>query len=414
MLEKHQAVTAQNSAGSEGPPALNQALLQQLEMFVTSTSHPVDRPARDNFASGGSLQQGVSWRHTIAKAHSSKGSSAGGLADARIRGTTRAVTRMLTRGRSSDGSRFGGASIPGKIVRRKKPIGPGGLAPDDPFFWFASGNLALHTFPAIELPRKALQDNALDVLTLHYSDFASRSGTPEPGTGVPGASRSLGGRARSHRLSRATLGNQGTSLSFAAGGPEEDPGLEPIPPANCVHQPTELYMTRKRWEVKKEFADDRRMILGDTGWFPGAQGHRFTFEASAADVSLYVRLKEVPQAQLLYVLNTLLPPRSERPPAEQAAGASAPPAGSSAEADGPEHHTSSDSDVTEENDGPVGRWQREARRKKRRANERRAKAKWGQKAPEADDDVFCDNGRIGDVFGSVMLPAVMRGKGPPR
>lgn len=295
-------------------------------------------------------------------------------------------------------------------------MGPGGLAPDDPFFWFAAGNLALHTFPPVNAPRKTLQDNALDVLTLRYSDFASRSGTPEPGAAASGTDQGMSSlapnRSNSHRITLSRLPaapfSRGASMNLADGGAHNDPGLMPIPPPNCLHQPTELGVRRKRWEVKQEFVDDRRMILGDAGWFPGAQGHRFTFEASAADVSLYVHLNEVPQAQLLFVLNTLLPPRIERPapvPADHTSARIAQAVQATQIAQVPEHPTSSDSDLTEEEDGPVGRSLREARRQ-RRVKERRAAAarKRGQKlGPERDG---CDDGQIGDVFGSVMLPAV--------
>lgn len=79
---------------------------------------------------------------------------------------------------------------------------------------------------------------------------------------------------------------------------EED---KPLPPSITLRQPTVLPShVRKRWEVKTQFVDDEGLILGDRGWMPGSLGHRFTYEASTADVSLYIGLTEVPQARLLY------------------------------------------------------------------------------------------------------------------
>lgn len=49
-----------------------------------------------------------------------------------------------------------------------------------------------------------------------------------------------------------------------------------------------------------DFADDERFLLGDANFFPGAMGHRFTFEAKADNVERYVLLSDMPQAFLVY------------------------------------------------------------------------------------------------------------------
>jgi len=120
------------------------------------------------------------------------------------------------------------------------------------------------------MPRGILNDGSH--LLHHYSDFVSRSGTPEQ--------------------SRPSSPSDNYSLSQAG----------PVPPSICLVQPTEITShVRHRWEVEKEFADDAGLLLGDKGWFPGALGHRFTFEAKADNVSIFSGLTEVPQAQLLFV-----------------------------------------------------------------------------------------------------------------
>ena len=49
-------------------------------------------------------------------------------------------------------------------------------------------------------------------------------------------------------------------------------------------------------QVKLVFPDEQGLLLGDTGWFPGALGYRFIFEASTQNVERYVLLDTMPQA----------------------------------------------------------------------------------------------------------------------
>jgi len=162
--------------------------------------------------------------------------------------------------------------------RPKQPRVPprfGLLAPDDPFFWFCHQNFLVYTYPAQNLPRHLLSDGV--ALTCQYSDFTSRTATPEP----------RGDAADGGRPGRSEM---------------------PAPPSICLCQPTELSgHVRQRWPVRKEFVDEQQLILGDTGWFPGALGQRFTFEAKTDTAERYVRLNLVPQAQLLYLEHLRLP-----------------------------------------------------------------------------------------------------------
>ena len=48
--------------------------------------------------------------------------------------------------------------------------------------------------------------------------------------------------------------------------------------------------------MKLVFPDEQALLLGDTGWFPGALGYRFIFEASTQNVERYVLLDTMPQA----------------------------------------------------------------------------------------------------------------------
>lgn len=149
---------------------------------------------------------------------------------------------------------------------------PGTLMPDDVFFWFCHGSLSPSCFPTNSTPVSP------ESLVFRYSDFVSRTGTPEPPTCEDDDEKAM------DALSELVL--------------EED---KPLPPSITLRQPTVLPShVRKRWEVKTQFVDDEGLILGDRGWMPGSLGHRFTYEASTADVSLYIGLTEVPQARLLY------------------------------------------------------------------------------------------------------------------
>merc|ERR1712039_200332 len=116
-------------------------------------------------------------------------------------------------------------------------------------------------------------------LLYHYSDFVSRAATPDPPHGV--------------------------SAEVNADGESRSINGAPVPPSICVCQPTEISMhVRSRWEVSKEFVDQEGLILGDAGWFPGALGHRFTFEAKASSIQRFVHLKRVPEPRLIYLEST--------------------------------------------------------------------------------------------------------------
>ncbi|CAE7699148.1 unnamed protein product [Symbiodinium microadriaticum] len=157
------------------------------------------------------------------------------------------------------------------LKRQQVPFGPGSLTAADPFFWFCHGDFYLYTFPANQVPRSLLQDPT--TVTCRYADFVSRSGTPV-------------------RRSDAAL-------------PAE---AEDAPPSSCLCQPTDMTdHLRKRWEVPVVFPDEQRLLLGDSGWFPGALGFRFVFEASTESVERYVLLDTMPQASLVYMQHVWRP-----------------------------------------------------------------------------------------------------------
>ena len=58
---------------------------------------------------------------------------------------------------------------------------------------------------------------------------------------------------------------------------------------------------RQKLQVKLVFPDELGLLLGDHGWFPGALGYRFIFEASTQNVERYVLLDTMPQASLVYM-----------------------------------------------------------------------------------------------------------------
>eukprot|EP00747_Dinoflagellata_sp_TGD_P106031 gnl/TRDRNA2_/TRDRNA2_169736_c0_seq1.p1 gnl/TRDRNA2_/TRDRNA2_169736_c0~~gnl/TRDRNA2_/TRDRNA2_169736_c0_seq1.p1 ORF type:complete len:701 (-),score=68.42 gnl/TRDRNA2_/TRDRNA2_169736_c0_seq1:68-1927(-) len=204
------------------------------------------------------------------------------------------------------------AKEPGALRKKAHhaPAIPGRLGPDDPFFWFCSANLPLYTYPASYIPRHFLQDGTS--LTFRYCDFVSRSGTPEPKNN------------QTHRGTRGTMAELMDEAGLDSGVQNQDHStlnslqeVSTVPPSICLCQPTEITShVRLRWEVKKEFVDDKHLILGDGGWFPGACGHRFTYEAKTKDVSSFISLGAVPQAQLLYVEHLRLR-RDQRPARRQ-------------------------------------------------------------------------------------------------
>merc|ERR1719356_696571 len=167
------------------------------------------------------------------------------------------------------------------------------MGPDDPFFWFCQQSYGLHTHT---VGRRQRVEPA--TLLCWYTDFASRSGTPEP--------RPRPGAKDCEPRDEDAEGRGRTKVRL---------------PSICVAQPTDLSSwERQRWVVKKRFADERSMILGDGGWFPGALGHRFTFEARTDDVSTFTALETVPTVQLLYLEHVLLPPGSSGGGASDSSG----------------------------------------------------------------------------------------------
>jgi hypothetical protein len=162
----------------------------------------------------------------------------------------------------------------------------GVMMPDDPFFWFCKQNYALYTYPANHVSRNSIKDG--DGIIFRYADMVSRTGTPEP-------------RADRHGMEDEEEGARGNSF-------QDDLDDGSVPPSINLCQPTETTSwNRQHWEVEKEFVDDAKTILGDSAWFPGALGQRFTFEVKTANVERYVRLGSVPQAQLLYVEHLWVP-----------------------------------------------------------------------------------------------------------
>ncbi|CAE7506640.1 unnamed protein product [Symbiodinium natans] len=157
------------------------------------------------------------------------------------------------------------------LKRQQVPVGPGILTAADPFFWFCHGDFYLYTFPANQVPRSFLQDPT--AVTCRYADFVSRSGTP------------------ARPCQRSYM-----------------PPTQDAPPSSCLCQPTDMTdHLRKRWEVPVVFPDEQRLLLGDSGWFPGALGFRFVFEASTENVERYVLLDTMPQASLVYMQHVWRP-----------------------------------------------------------------------------------------------------------
>merc|ERR1711971_1249235 len=126
--------------------------------------------------------------------------------------------------------------------------------PEDPLFWFARHNYPLYTYPVKDMTRYIREG---ETLRFHYSDMVSRTGTPEERDAM--RQETFDDEERRAK----SLQNQS----------------ETIPPSINLCQPTEGgTWARQRWEVEKKFVDGAKSILGDSCWFPGALGYRFTFE----------------------------------------------------------------------------------------------------------------------------------------
>jgi hypothetical protein len=267
---------------------------------------------------------------------------------------------------------------------KKKVVRPGVFTTKDPFFWFLQHNYAMYTFP--NPPRHLLtQVRNGQNLAIHYHDFLSRNNSPtregnedllsgkpssildkdalrrsraqsrlpgsrhsragsRAGSTAPSRSASIGGgegdefeeensEAGNVSLSELDLEAGGAHLQLRTAQPQNPP------PSICLCQPTELSThVRERWELELKFVDDKKLILGDQGWWPGAAGYRFTHEVKTDDASLYVKLGTVPQAQLLYMYTKRVQGRVAKGDKE----------GKAAHADdGQSHSEASDEDVEE-------------------------------------------------------------------
>lgn len=214
---------------------------------------------------------------------------------------------------------------PGHAKSAKVPRQPpklGELIPTDPFFWFCQQNFAIYTYPANMMPRNFFNDPR--TLANSYADFISRAGSPEPPQ------------------------DQGPEVSFADRAERDEWSVEddafqstarPLPPSICLCQRTEMSShVRERWEVKKDMVDEKGIILGDTGLFPGAYNYRFTFEMKADNVDGFVRSLVVPQAQLLYLQYSERPSRAGERRGRGVSGSDhASPSAAHAEQDGGSH-----------------------------------------------------------------------------
>jgi len=260
-----QSFLKSHSQGGDGQ--LNKNMLKELEAFVSS-SKSSPNGSRKSVAN----QQGSFGRPTaVAPKHSvllSKSESGPKGEEDKSR-TSVLVVKKPTPSPSS--------------MKRQvaAPLGPGKLSASDPFFWFCHGDFSLYTYPANMVPRNYLHDAT--ALYHKYSDVVSRSGTP----------------SRREPDGSADVDDQGYKVSLKK---------ESAPPSICLCQPTELVSRhRARFHVQKNFADDEHLLLGDAGWFPGALGYRFTFEAKTEDVQRYVLLSSMPQASLVYIEHIRVP-----------------------------------------------------------------------------------------------------------
>lgn len=218
-----------------------------------------------------------------------KRTSASGKASVR---DSRAASRVGSRVTSHAGSPTTRRSRLDSKMRPPPSLGQ--LVPEDPFFWFCQSNFALYTYPANHMPRQWF--NEPKVLEGGYRDFVSRAGSPENDK------------------------HEGANVTFdvAQEWRVQDESFrrttKAVPPSIVLCQRTEVSTyVRERWEVRKTLVDDNGMLLGDTNFFAGAYGYRFTFEMKTDDVGKFVRSQVVPAAQLLYLQHM---PRKKKKKAE--------------------------------------------------------------------------------------------------
>jgi len=280
--------------------ALNKVLLQQLEEQLNNAGKPprpssVDGRSHSIVQSKHGFDEDDNDERRGSFARSLKGM---GKRNTRMSSVSQLLAAAPTPGRKQNFGRsrrkVGGRSSGERQPRRRptrQAASLGLLAPEDPFFWFCQQNFALYTYPATNISRNLLNEG--HGLVLRYSDFVSRTGTPQRRRDRPGNGEGYDGYIEEE------IDDYRSSM-YGDG--------QPVVASINLCQPTDATShIRQRWEVKKEFIDDQKLILGDAGWFPGAQGHRFTFEVTTAHVERYVRLSVVPQAQLLYMEHAVVP-----------------------------------------------------------------------------------------------------------
>lgn len=317
------AEAQEQERSSRAPGDLNQMLLKQLENFVSgrassnaprASAGPTTlaaetfrgRSITDASALGDRLTLGR--KSTTINKKSIQ--DATGMMASPQRNEGRKLSKRLTAGN------LGGLNL-GKLQAGKgtkagktgkkhvRPVRSGTLVPGDPFFWFCSQNFALHTYPADKIPKHFLGDES--ALLYRYSDFVSRTGTPDPSQKKHGSPDRRG----SYTREESTRSND----DFPASESEEQQTQsnrsicrQVVPPAICLCQPTDLKShDRHRWEVKLDFVDEQKLILGDSGWWPGALGNYFDFETQLENVDRYVTASEVPQTRLLYIESVKVP-----------------------------------------------------------------------------------------------------------
>lgn len=170
-------------------------------------------------------------------------------------------------------------------VDRHQELRPGLLVPSDAFFFFIKQNYSMFCHPIV--PRHLLQHvKGGSGLEFKYTDFLSRDPSP----------------ASDHDIA-ITMSAAQAQDSQRAGVIHNTDKSDYYSLTYCkCHEPTDRKgCERVRRPVQFEFKDENGLILADPPLWPAALGHRFTYEVSTEDVSLYVRLGTVPAAHLLYM-----------------------------------------------------------------------------------------------------------------
>jgi len=293
---------------------LNKMLLQQLEDFVAGRPSTL---GKDSAAAKGRSSSKVDSRRSHSSVLGAKRGtghfSISGDSSADSKRGTGKMSAMLTAATLAklQPSNIAKHGKSGKYSGRPHPR-IGTMNPEDPFFWFCSQNYALHTYPADKIPKHFLGDGAC--LVYQYADFVSRTGTPDPSQQNPaGLGQGPGSRTSSRGPSRqaSIKGDDWDREAMEQKDSLQQPRsiCRPVvPPAICLCQPTDLTShKRQRWTVKLDFVDQQKLVLGDTGWWPGALGNYFDFETQLDNVDRYITASEVPQTRLLYVESVRLP-----------------------------------------------------------------------------------------------------------